>query len=394
MRKKEVSLPQLLTLVVAARTVLNTARRFPYTFAPALARAFGVDLPAIAMMLGAVQGISLLSPLFGSLGDRFGYRRMMVIGLSLLFPLTLLAFTLPFYMLFILAVIASVGKALFDPSIQAYVGHRMPPERHGLGMGIIELAWSAATFLGVPVIGYLMEWWDYRAPFVALGTAGILFAFLLNKSMPLITDGGENLERPSFASIVALIARTPATKWALGVGFFISMANDGLFVVYGGYLEDNFGLGLSALGIATIAIGVAEALGEGSTALFADRMGLRRALGFGCALSAAAYFLLPFLSSSLYASLFGLAFIFFAFEFSVVVSFSLFIGLLPRARGTFIASYIAAMGLGRVIGAPMASVIWERGGMLYVTALCISGALLALFCYWRLLVNWPGEAYI
>ncbi|PLX41198.1 MAG: hypothetical protein C0609_11230, partial [Deltaproteobacteria bacterium] len=332
---------------MAARTVLNTARRFPYTFAPALARAFGVEVSAIAIMLGAVQGVSLLSPLFGSLGDRFGYRKMMVTGLTLLFPLTLLAFSLPFYMLFILAVTASVGKALFDPSIQAYIGHRLPPERHGLGMGIIELAWSAATFLGVPVIGYLMEWWDYRAPFVALGVAGLIFALLLHGRMPVVNEEKEDIERPSLGSILTLIAGNPATKWALGVGFFISMANDGLFVVYGGYLEDNFGLGLSALGLATIAIGASEAAGEGATALFADKIGLRRALGLGCFSSAAAYFLLPFLSSSLYASLFGLAFIFLTFEFSVVVSFSLFIGLLPRARGTFIASYIAAMGLGR-----------------------------------------------
>ena len=53
-----------------ARWVVNTARRFPYTFAAPLSRGLGMPLIAITSLIAINQATGLLSPVFGPLGDR------------------------------------------------------------------------------------------------------------------------------------------------------------------------------------------------------------------------------------------------------------------------------------------------------------------------------------
>ena len=79
----------------------------------------------------------------------------------------------------------------------------------------------------------------------------------------------------------------------LAYGFWISLANDCLFVVYGAWLEQAFLASIVTLGFSTIAIGSAELLGESTTALFGDKIGLKRATAIGLVITAIAYFFLP-----------------------------------------------------------------------------------------------------
>ncbi len=89
------------------------------------------------------------------------------------------------------------------------------------------------------------------------------------------------------------LARSRLALGALGYAFLVSMANDNLFVVYGVWLEDRFGLSVVALGTATIAIGIAELAGESLTAFLSDRLGLKRSVIIGLILSGLCYAALP-----------------------------------------------------------------------------------------------------
>ena len=66
------------------RVVSNTARRFVYPFAPALSRGLGVPLPAVTSLIAVNQFTGILGPFFAPLGDRWGYRIMLLVGLALL----------------------------------------------------------------------------------------------------------------------------------------------------------------------------------------------------------------------------------------------------------------------------------------------------------------------
>ena len=79
---------------------------------------------------------------------------------------------------FVLAglVLASLGKCIFDPAVQAYAGAHVPFERRGLAIGMGELAWSLSSFLGIPLIGIAIDRYGWRSPFfllAALSSVGL-----------------------------------------------------------------------------------------------------------------------------------------------------------------------------------------------------------------------------
>jgi DHA1 family inner membrane transport protein len=289
---------------------------------------------------------------------------------------------LPVYGMVLLALLlAGLGKSFFDPALQAYVGERVPYQRRGLAMGFIELAWAGSSLVGIPLIGLLIEGQGWQSPFLVLGGLGLLGSVALGSLIPRdgqqrTGDGG----MISFREAWRRLSRERAALGALGFGFLVSAGNDNLFVVYGVWLETTFGLTVVALGAATTVIGVAEFLGEGLTASISDRLGLKRALIIGLVLSALSYTLLPLVGRSLWLGLAGLFVTFLTFEFTVVTSFSLFSEILPGARATMMSSSVAALSLGRVIGALIGGPVWLAGGLMATGLVSAALSGLALGC--------------
>ncbi len=359
--------PRLRTQVLVAtlsRLVINTSRRFLYPFAPALSRGLGVPLTSVTSLIALNQVTGLLSPLFGPLSDRRGYRVTMLTGLGLLAAGMLAAGLLPVYAMVAAGIfLGGLTKALYDPALQAYVGERVTYERRGLVIGLIEMSWAGAALVGIPLVGLLIDRLGWRSPFIALGALALLsmagLAWVIPSDSPKKTERVET----GFAPAWQLLKKSRAAIGVLLFGFFISMANDNLFVVYGAWLETGFGLGLVALGSATTVIGIAELTGETMTATLSDRLGLKRSVIIGAILSSAGYALLPIIGQTLPLALVGLFIAFITFEFTMVTTFSLVTEVLPRARATMMASFLAAASLGRVAGALTGGPFWVWGGM-------------------------------
>ena len=372
------------------RLVLNTARRFVYPFAPVLSRGLGVSLSAITSLIAINQVTSLLGALIGPLSDRLGYRKMMTAGMAMLAIGMLAAAIFPIYAVVLVAMfLAGLGKSIFDPALQAWVGSRVPYRRRALVMGIMETSWSASTLIGIPLVAILMDRYGWQSPFLVMGGLGCIGAVALFFIIPDEPEPASQKISPAeyLGAYSQLIANKPALG-ALGYVFFVSAANDNLFVVYGAWLEKSFGLGIVALGLGTSLIGVAELVGEGLTAAVSDRIGLKRALVTGLSLSVLSYFALPFLDMSLTAALTGLAVLFFIFEFTMVTSISLCTEILPGFRATMMSGFFATAGIGRVLGALIGGAAWQAGGILATG--CISGVLtfLGMLCLLRGLTGW------
>ena len=356
-----------LGVATLARLFLNTARRFAYPFAPALSRGLGVPLTAVTSLLAANQVTGVLSPAFGPLSDRWGYRRMMLAGLAMLAAGMLAGGFLPVYSVVLLALfLAGLGKSIFDPALHAYVGQRVPYQRRGLAIGLVEFAWAGSSLVGIPLAGLLIDRLGWRSPFFALGSLGLLSAAVLAVLIPSDHRQPQDTEgTTSLRQAWRRLSRERAALGALGFGFLISAANDNLFVVYGAWLEESFGLNIVALGMATIVIGAAELLGEGLTASIADRLGLKRAVMASLALSALSYVLLPWVGRrTLPLAFAGLFFLFLTVEFSIVTGFSLFTEILPDARATMMSGIVATTSVGRMIGALAGGPVWLAGGLM------------------------------
>lgn len=347
-----------------SRLVLNTTRRFVYPFAPVLSRGLGVPLTAITSIIAATQATSLLGLFSGPLADRLGYKVMMLLGLGMLTIGLFAGGFLPFYGVVLAALLlAGLGKSIFDPAIQAYVGQRVPFERRGLVIGVLEFSWAGSSLVGIPLVGFLIHYLGWRAPFFALGIAGLLSFVALAVS---ISGDEKFLDRRQSAGYLKAwqaLGKQRSALGAIGFAFLVSAANDNLFVVYGAWLEQSFSLSIIALGVGTGVIGVAELCGESLTAAFSDRLGLKRSVMIGMALCVISYGALPLMRQSLPLSLGGLFLIFLTYEFTIVTALSLGTELLPAFRATMMSAFLAAAGIGRMTGALIGLSIWLSGGI-------------------------------
>jgi predicted MFS family arabinose efflux permease len=372
--------PELTRQIIAAtlfRLLLNTGRRFVYPFAPALSRGLDVPLTAITTLIATTQFTSLLGVFSGPLADRLGYRFMMRAGLAMLAVGMLICGLVPSYLpVFIGLLVASFGKTVFDPAIQAFIGSNVPFERRGRVIGIVETAWAGSTLIGIPALALIIDSAGFRSAFILFAVLGGLSWIAIGRIFPRDSVTLESGKKRTglYRSLAQLVRIRPAAGM-LFFGFWISLANDSLFVVYGAWFEQAFLASIVTLGFSTVAIGSAELLGESATAMFGDRFGLKRTLILGLSLAVLAYLLLPFLDSSLGLAMLGMFIVFFTFELSIVTSFSLSTELLPTARATMMAGFYATAGVGRMLGVVLGGVLWQLGG---IRAVCWSAAALTL----------------
>jgi predicted MFS family arabinose efflux permease len=376
-----------IVIVVICRLVLSTARRFAYPFAPVLSRGLGVPLTSITSLIAVNWATSILGIFFGPLADRFGYRKMMVLGLVMLTVGMFAGGFFPFYGVIMMTLfLAGLGKIVFDPAVQAYVSERVPYNRRATAIGFLEISWAGSTLLGIPLIALLIDNVGWRSPFFAMGAIGFagIIALIL-----LFPSDVQSISKPRRSlpvrKVLPIIAHDKASLGALAYVFFFSAAIDNLFVIYGAWLEEAFSVGIVALGMATGVIGVAELVGEILVVTISDRFGLKRVVMIGGTICIFTYGLLPFAGQSLLPALVGLFIHFLIFEFTIISSVALCTELQPGMRATVIAGFFAAAGMGRILGALIGGPIWLTGGIV-ATGLVSAGitALALLSLGWGL----------
>jgi predicted MFS family arabinose efflux permease len=379
-------------VVIYCRLVINTARRFVYPFAPVISRGLDVPLTAITTMIAFNQATGLLGLFFGPLGDGFGYRLMMLMGLTVLVMGMLASALLPFYItIFTALFLANLGKAIFDPAIQAYVGERVPFHRRGYVIGLLETSWAGSSLIGIPLIGWSIDHMGWQAPFMILFTTGglglVMLAVLFHCRKPSFKEPPKIKDRRRWRALL----KKKSLMGLLAFGFCVSAANDNLFVVFGAWMEHQFGLTTIALGLGASVIGVAELLGEGMTATLTDRLGVKRAIISGLILSISSYAILPFCEGSLLLALSGIFLVFLSFEFTIVSALSLCTELHPAARGTAVAAFFAAAGCGRLVGALAGGLLWQHGNIFITGIISALASGLGLFFFLWGLHQWQHE---
>ena len=140
------------------RTILNTAHRMVYPFLSIFARGLGVDISTMSLLMTARSLLGATSPLFAPIADRRGRKFGMLTGIVIfILGVGTVAIYPSFWTLAIALILAMVGKYLFDPSMQAYFGDRIPYEQRGTALAITEVAWSMAFIVGVPAMGFLIN---------------------------------------------------------------------------------------------------------------------------------------------------------------------------------------------------------------------------------------------
>ena len=118
---------------------------------------------------------ALLMPVTGIISDRWGRRKVYIVGMWLFLLGTTLAATSPLFALLIFArCLQGIGAAAMFPPATAMI-REMFAFQSGRAMGFVTASASVGMLLGPPVSGYLLEMGDYRGIFlVILPVAGLL----------------------------------------------------------------------------------------------------------------------------------------------------------------------------------------------------------------------------
>lgn len=371
-------------LLTIARTAINMTRRFTYTFVPEIARALGVGIGNVQTGITLQSGVAILSPLFGGISERYGRKYVLVVAQLIVAALGLIGAAAPTYGIFLAMMVGfGFGKMLFDPAALAYLGDRVPYHRRSAAIGFNEMSWGAALLAAAPLTGFLLERGTLHAVFLMLGVVNLIGALLIFLILPGDRPKGADVKPVPLLASWRAVSKSPS---AIGLMLFAAMnaaANEMIFINYGTFMEQSFGLALSTLGVVTIAISIAEGFGEGAVAGIGDRLGPKRLTMIGAGLAAICYGLFPLFSSALPVAIVGIFAMFLGCEIAVVGAIPLYTEVLPKSRGAMVAATIGAIAIGRVVGGLLGAAIFNAAGVQLNSAVAFTVMCVGLLIFWR-----------
>jgi predicted MFS family arabinose efflux permease len=331
-----------------------------YPFLPIFSRGLGVDLSLLSIGLTLRSASGLFSPFLASVADSRGRKAGMLFGVGLFTASVALMTIWPTYPAFLVTLVVSMlGNFVFVPSMQAYLGDRVPYNRRGLALAMAEFGWSLSFILGVPLLGLAIERFGWQAPFPILTGMGVLAMLTLAGLLP--RDHVHAGTRLGMWRNLGAVFNAPMARAAIIIAVSVSTANELVNLIFGVWLEETFAVQIAALAAASAVIGFSELGGEALVSVISDWLGKHRSMSIGLVLNLLAVLGLPVLGRSLNGALVGLFFFYLTFEFTLVSSIPLMTEVLPSVRATFMSTYIAGMAIGRGLGALLSVPLYKLG---------------------------------
>ncbi|MGY3894048.1 MFS transporter [Aeromonas enterica] len=191
---------------------------------PALGQAFAVPFASLQWVLVAyLLGITCLTVVAGRLGDRFGRRRLLLLGLGLFALASLLCALAPTIGWLIAArALQGIAAACMLSLALAMVGQLVPAAQRGWGMGLLGSLSACGTALGPSFGGLLVGGFGWQAPFLLLVPVSLLALGAGMVGLP--SEGGlPQRERVSLVSLSLLVVALLCYGLALTSGGALSL---------------------------------------------------------------------------------------------------------------------------------------------------------------------------
>ncbi len=154
---------------------------------PTLAKAFNASFQDVQwIVLAYLLAITTLIVSVGRLGDMIGRRRLLLAGLLLFTPASVLCGAAPALWLLIAARAAQgLGAAIMMALTMAFVGEAIPKERTGSAMGLLGTMSAVGTALGPSLGGILIAALGWRSIFLINLPLGLLTLLLAWRHLPV-----------------------------------------------------------------------------------------------------------------------------------------------------------------------------------------------------------------
>ncbi len=306
----------------------------------------------------------ITAPVFGTMSDRVGRKRMIIIGFAI-FSISTFCTGLAksFEILLLFRGLTGLSGAMIMPSIFALVGDKVTYESRGKAMGTIMGAMVGSTVIGVPIGAFLSEVGNWQWTFYSIGLLTLFLTLLINHILRnekeredvhvSLTKTVDAPLKMTVVNISVLFALLATFLWTIGL--------HGMFSYIGIYYGDNFGLSVGEIGIVIFLAGVGSVAGNILGGKLADKIGKKNVIVIASIVSSISVMLFSLSTGNLVIAI------------TLHIIWSLFIGfgqasltaliseLKPAVRGTVMALNSSAMYIGMTIASGIASLAISNG---------------------------------
>lgn len=260
---------------------------------PRLIEAFqGGDTASAATWVGVFGTVYagmqfLFSPVLGSLSDRYGRRRVILLscaGLGVDYLLMAGAPSLGWLLLG--RVISGITSSTYGTA-SAYIADVTPPEQRAAKFGMLGVAFGVGFIIG-PTVGGLLAGYSLRAPFwgaAILSLANTAYGFfVLPESLPEDRRSPFHWKSANPAGALALLRAHPHLPALAFAGFLSMLAHDAAPSTFVLYTTWRYGWTAQTVGLVLALVGVASMIVQGGlVGRIVSALGERRALAVGFA---------------------------------------------------------------------------------------------------------------
>jgi DHA1 family multidrug resistance protein-like MFS transporter len=219
-------------------------------------------------MLVALSALTelLFGPLWGSLSDRIGRKRVLMVGVfGYGVSLLLMGFASRLWMLFAARALSGLLTAATMPSAMAYIGDTTAEEDRGGGIGWLGSAAGLGMIMGPGVGGWLGQGSLSRPFFAGAGlawTALLLVGFLLPETLPAADRSEQKVRGLQLRRLWD--ALFSPVGFPLILLFLVSFGLANFEAVFGLYAAQGFGFGPQRVGTILMVVGLVTTLGKGA----------------------------------------------------------------------------------------------------------------------------------
>jgi len=372
----------LISLMFVIRVVIDTSFRMFFPFIPQFSNGLHLTIAGFSWLLTIRSTSGFLGPFIGVLADRYGRRKIMAIALFLrTVGMIGIAISTGWWSV-IPMFLTGLSITAYLPAQQAYISDQAAFERRGRALAAVDVSFSISGILGLPLVGWLIDLWGWRAPFWVMAALSLVAMLIILQAMPKTEN--RTTTSLTWAAMWATF-RQKNVLASVGVSFLLFTAVAIYMTFWGLWLSEDFGLEAVELGLVGTRIGFAELAGVIASGLFIDWIGKRRGSLFGLIGSAVVFMVVPLFQVNLSTIFFILILLGIRVEFTITALFPLYGEQAPEARATIFSLVAFGNALGLGLGPPLTAFLWKWQGVSAITTSAAVCLILATVITWKFL---------
>ncbi|MGY4691706.1 MFS transporter [Salibacterium sp. K-3] len=325
------------------------------------------------MVTAYAVAYAVSAPVFGAISDRWVRKNMLLLGVFVFAAATALTgIADTFTVLMIFRILSGIGAGMIEPGVYAIAGDHYSYEQRGRAMGIITAALISASIIGVPIGGYIAEWFTWRWTFWLIGLLSSIAWIVIWISI----QKDERKEKETDHPVIGIMKQF-GTAFSNASVFFALLATflyygglQGMFVNVGVFYNVNYDLTSGQIGLVLMTAGLGSVVGSIAGGKLADRFGKKGIILPASIMVAVSVFALSIMTGSfvtavimnvIWASVYGIG----QSALTALIS-----ELSPTVRGTVMSLNSSAMYAGSGLFTAIAASLLYGSNFLWIGILC------------------------